>query len=67
MHEYDRTHDVFLTKREDTAVTLLGSLAYRLGKRWHLNLQGAHTFARSNIDFYTYDRTVVSLGVTWQY
>jgi hypothetical protein len=65
--DYDNVHDVFLVKRDDEVYSVYASLSYLLAKGWELQLQAAYQDGDSNIDVFSFERTVFSMGFGWRY
>ncbi len=65
--DYTNLHDLFLVKRRDKDILWFGSLFYRLNEHWEVGLRGVHVDHRSTIGVYDYERSTVSLSVSWHY
>ena len=61
--EFENIHDVFLQPREDETSKTFASLTYRFARRWLIRAQVTFVDQESTLPVYTYDRTVISLGV----
>ncbi len=65
--EFDNIHDVFLIRRDDEIKQAFVSLAYQFNNHWELRAQASRVEQESNIDTFSHDRNVLSLGMTWEY
>jgi len=65
--DYDNRHDLFGEIRDDRIGAVFALLSYRLSRHWTLQGQLSHEVADSNLAFYDYDRTVVSVGFNWRF
>ena len=68
--DYDKTHPVFNTKREDTIVS--SSIGVEIPRPFgyeniSLMIMGDYTTRDSNITFYDVDEFMVGTGVNWQF
>ena len=61
--EFENIHDVFLQQREDETSEAFASLTYRFARRWLIRAQVTFVDQESTLPVYTYDRTVISLGI----
>lgn len=66
-YDFDHLHDTFLVRRSDTRYSAFGTIHYALTPQWSLDLSGVVLHNGSNIDYYTFDRYIVSGGLTWRY
>lgn len=64
---FDYMQEVYLVKREDTALTLFAGMAVHPLKNWDFRVQYSYVDWDSNIPLYKYYRNVVSAGITWSY
>lgn len=62
--DYDHPHSDLGEPRRDTRRAVSLSTTYQLDSRWRLELQAVHQDANSNLDFYRYDRNLISFSVS---
>ncbi len=65
--DFDNLNDVFLLDRDDETWAGFLNIAFQLTPRWALRGQISNASRDSTIDVFEYDRTVVSVGVSWTY
>jgi tetratricopeptide (TPR) repeat protein len=65
--DFDNLHTVYKQKRSDKAGSLFLSAAYQINGQLDVQGQLSRVKWDSNFDVYTYSRTVVSVGINWQF
>ena len=67
LQDFENTHTVFGTKRDDEVYTANGMLAYELFKDAELQLRYTYVKGNSNIAVYDYDRNIYSGGIEYKF
>lgn len=61
--DFDNIHDVFLAERHDETSEIFASVTWRFARKWLARAQVTFMDQDSTLPVYTFDRTVISLGV----
>ena len=67
LQDFENTHTVFGTKRDDEVYTASCLLAYNLFKDAEIQLRYTHVKGNSNIAVYDYDRNIFSGGLEYKF
>lgn len=65
--DFENTHSIFNTKREDDSTTLSALLSYSFTKQLELQFRYTYVNHDSNLSLYEYDRNVYSTGVAYRF
>ena len=65
--EFDNLHSIFLAPREDETSQGFVSLEHNFRERWNFRAQVSYVEQESTLPLYDYDRTVISLGVSYDF
>ena len=65
--DFDNLHDVFLQQRRDENSEAFASLNYRFKRRWEIRGQVTFVDQKSTLEVYDFERTVLSLGISYDF
>lgn len=65
--DFDEIHDVFLARRKDETSLAFASLSYWFREHWQFRAQASYVDQKSTLAVYEFDRTVISLGVSYDF
>ncbi len=65
--DFDNLHDVFLAQRKDETSSAFASLTHWFREHWQIRAQVSYVEQESTLSIYDFDRTVISLGVSYDF